>query len=130
MLPCTIVYCIVCLSWTQRSQRSVGQSFNSSNMVLFNSEREKSTFGYGILCGWLLVLVMFLVVCLIKCVYKQCRRINDEISSSVLINEISIGTRKQSVDERSLEFLFQDIKEKLQSLQEILRPKETRISMP
>ena len=99
-------------------------------MVLFNSEREKSIFGYGILCGWLLAIIMFLAVCLIKWVNKQCRRINDEISSSVLINEISIGTRKQSVDERSLEFLFQDIKEKLQSLQEILGPKETRISIP
>ena len=99
-------------------------------MVLFNSEREKSIFGYGILCGWLLAIIMFLVVCLIKWVYKQCGRINDEISSSVLINEISIGTRKQSVDERSLEFLFEDIKKKLQSLQEILGPKETRISIP
>ena len=99
-------------------------------MVLFNSEREKLTFGYGFLCGWLLAIVMFLVVFLIKWVNKQCRRINDEISASVLIDEISIGTRKQSVDERSLEFLFQEINEKLQSLQEILRPKETRISMP
>ena len=99
-------------------------------MVLFNSEGEKSIFGYGFLCGWLLAIIMFLAVCLIKWVNKQCGRINDETSSSVLINEISIGTRKQSVDERSLEFLFQDIKEKLQSLQEILGPKETRISIP
>ena len=99
-------------------------------MVLFNSEGEKSVFGYGFLCGWLLAIVMFLVVCLIKWVNKQCGRINDEISSSVLINEINIGTRKQSVDERSLEFLLQEINEKLQSLQKILRPKETRISIP
>ena len=99
-------------------------------MVLFNSEGEKSIFGYGFLCGWLLAIVMFLVVFLIKWVNKQCRRINDEISASVLIDEISIGTRKQSVDERSLEFLFQDIKEKLHTLQEILRPNETRISIP
>ena len=96
----------------------------------FNSEDEKSIFGYGFLCGWLLAIVMFLVAFLKKWVNKQCRRINDEISASVLIDEISIGTRKQSVDERSLEFLFQDIKEKLQTLQEILRPNETRISIP
>jgi hypothetical protein len=32
-------------------------------MVLFNSDREKSTFGYGFLCGWLLAIVIFLVVC-------------------------------------------------------------------
>ena len=99
-------------------------------MVLFHSEREKSSFGYGILCGWLLALVIFLVVYLIKWVNKQCGRSNDETSSSVLINDINIGTEKQSVDEMSLEFLLQDINEKLQSLQEILRPKETRISMP
>ena len=99
-------------------------------MVLFNSEGEKSIFGYGFICGWFLAIVLFLVVCLIKWVNKQCGRINDEISSSVLINEINIGTRKQSVDERSLEFLMQEINEKLQSLQEILRPKETRISIP
>ena len=99
-------------------------------MVLFNSEGEKSIFGCGFLFGWLLAIVIFLVVCLIRWVNKQCGRINDEISSSVLINEINIGTRKQSVDERSLEFLFQEINEKLQSLQEILRPKETRISIP
>ena len=72
----------------------------------------------------------YIVVYLIKWVNKQCGRINDEISSSVLINDINIGTEKQSVDEMSLEFLLQDINEKLQSLQEILRPKETRISMP
>ena len=99
-------------------------------MVLFNSEGEKSIFGYGFLCGWLLAIVMFLVVFLIKWANKQCGRINDETSSSVLINDINIGTEKQSVDEMSLEFLLQDINEKLQSLQEILRPKETRISMP
>merc|ERR1719350_2306232 len=99
-------------------------------MDLFNFEREKSTFVYGFLSGWLLALVIFLVVCLIKWANKQCGRINDEISSSVLINEVNIGSRKQSVDERSLEFLFQEINEKLQSLQEILRPKETRISIP
>ena len=98
-------------------------------MDLFNSEREKSTFGYGLLCGWLLALVIFIFVCLIKWVNKQCGKINDEISSSVLINEIDIRTRKQSVDERSLEFLLQEINEKLQRLQEILRPKETIISI-
>ena len=124
MLPCTIVYCIVCLSWTQRSQRSVGQSFNSSNMVLFDSEREKSLFGYGILCGWFLAIVIFLLVCLIKWVNRQCGRIDDEIY------EIRIETQKESDDERTSEFLLQEIKENLQSLLEILRPKETRISIP
>ena len=56
--------------------------------------------------------------------------IHDEKSSSVLMDEIKIGDRKQSVDDRTSEFLLQEIKEKLQSLDEILRPKETRISIP
>ena len=46
------------------------------------------------------------------------------------MDEIKIGDRKQSVDDRTSEFLLQEIKEKLQSLDEILRPKETRISIP
>ena len=96
-------------------------------MVLFNSELEKSIFGYGFLCGWLLAIVMFLVVCLIKWINKKCGRINEETSSSVLINEINIRTQKQSVDEKTV--LLEEIKEKLQSLHEILRPIETRISI-
>ena len=56
--------------------------------------------------------------------------IHDEKSSSVLMDEIKIGDRKQSVDDRTSEFLLQEIKEKLQTLDEILRPKETRISIP
>ena len=93
-------------------------------MVLFDSEREKSLFGYGILCGWFLAIVIFLLVCLIKWVNRQCGRINDEIY------EIRIETQKESDDERTSEFLLQEIKENLQSLLEILRPKETRISIP
>ena len=93
-------------------------------MVLFDSEREKSLFGYGILCGWFLVIVIFLLVCLIKWVNRQCGRIDDEIY------EIRIETQKESDDERTSEFLLQEIKENLQSLLEILRPKETRISIP
>lgn len=93
-------------------------------MVLFDSEREKSLFGYGILCGWFLAIVIFLLVCLIKWVNKQCGRIDDEIY------EIRIETQKESDDERTSEFLLQEIKENLQSLLEILRPKETRISIP
>ena len=96
-------------------------------MVLFDSEREKSLFGYGILCGWFLAIVIFLLVCLIKWVNKQCGRIDDEIY------EIRIDTQKESDDERTSEFLLQEIKENLQSLLEILRPKETketRISIP
>ena len=93
-------------------------------MVLFDSEREKSLFGYGILCGWFLAIVIFLLVCLIKWVDKQCGRIDDEIY------EIIIETQKESDDERTSEFLLQEIKENLQSLLEILRPKETRISIP
>ena len=93
-------------------------------MVLFDSEREKSLFGYGILCGWFLAIVIFLLVCLIKWVDKQCGRIDDEIY------EIIIETQKESDDERTSEFLLQEIKENLQSLVEILRPKETRISIP
>ena len=93
-------------------------------MVLFDSEREKSLFGYGILCGWFLVIVIFLLVCLIKWVNKQCGRIDDEIY------EIRIETQKESDDERTSEFLLQEIKENLQSLLEILRPNETRISIP
>jgi hypothetical protein len=56
--------------------------------------------------------------------------IHDEKSSSVLMDEIKIGDRKQSVDDRTSEFLLQEIKEKLQNLDEILRPKETRVSIP
>ena len=98
-------------------------------MVLFNSELEKAIFGYGFLFGWLLAIVLFLAVCLIKWINKQCARINDEPTlSSVLINEIDIGPRKQSVDEKIV--LLQEIKEKLESLHEILRPIETRISIP
>ena len=93
-------------------------------MVLFDSEREKSLFGYGILCGWFLAIVIFLLVCLIKWVNKQCGRIDDEIY------EIRIEIQKESDDERTSEFLLQEIKENLQSLLEILRPKETRISIP
>ena len=93
-------------------------------MVLFDSEREKSLFGYGFLCGWLLAIIIFLVVCLIKWVNKQRGRINDEIY------EIIIESRKESVDERTSDLLLQEIKENLQSLLEILRPKETRISIP
>ena len=93
-------------------------------MVIFDSEREKSLFGYGILCGWFLAIVIFLLVCLIKWVNKQCGRIDDEIY------EIRIETQKESDDERTSEFLLQEIKENLQSLLEILRPKETRISIP
>ena len=96
-------------------------------MVLFDSEREKSLFGYGILCGWFLAIAIFLLVCLIKWVNKQCGRIDDEIY------EIRIETQKESDDERTSEFLLQEIKENLQSLLEILRPKETketRISIP
>ena len=93
-------------------------------MVIFDSEREKSLFGYGILCGWFLAIVIFLLVCLIKWVNKQCGRIDDEIF------EIRIETQKESDDERTSEFLLQEIKENLQSLLEILRPKETRISIP
>ena len=96
-------------------------------MVIFDSEREKSLFGYGILCGWFLVIVIFLLVCLIKWVNKKCGRIDDEIF------EIRIETQKESDDERTSEFLLQEIKENLQSLLEILRPKETkdtRISIP
>ena len=93
-------------------------------MVLFDSEREKSLFGYGILCGWFLAIVIFLLVCLIKWVNKQCGRIDDEIY------EIRIETQKESDDERTSEFLLQEIKENLQSLLEILRPNETRISIP
>ena len=97
-------------------------------MVLFDSEREKSLFGYGILCGWFLAIVICLLVCLIKWVNKQCgTRIDDEIY------EIRIETQKESDDERTSEFLLQEIKENLQSLLEILRPKETkktRISIP
>ena len=93
-------------------------------MVLFDSEREKSLFGYGILCGWFLVIVIFLLVCLTKWVNKQCGRIDDEIY------EIRIETQKESDDERTSEFLLQEIKENLQSLLEILRPNETRISIP
>ena len=93
-------------------------------MVLFDSEREKSLFGYGILCGWFLAIVIFLLVCLIKWVNKQCGRIDDEIY------EIRIETQKESDDERTSEFLLHEIKENLQSLLEILRPKETRISIP
>ena len=92
-------------------------------MVLFDSEREKSLFGYGILCGWFLAIVIFLLVCLIKWVNKQCGRIDDEIY------EIRIETQKESDDERTSEFLLQEIKENLQSLLEILRPNETRISI-
>ena len=93
-------------------------------MVLFDSEREKSLFGYGILCGWFLAIVIFLLVCLIKWVNRQCGRIDDEIY------EIRIETQKESDDVRTSEFLLQEIKENLQSLLEILRPKETRISIP
>ena len=93
-------------------------------MILFDSEREKSLFGYGILCGWFLAIVMFLLVCLIKWVNRQCGRIDDEIY------EIRIETQKESDDERTSEFLLQEIKENLQSLLEILRPKETRNSIP
>ena len=93
-------------------------------MSLFDSEREKSLFGYGILCGWFLAIVIFLLVCLIKWVNRQCGRIDDEIY------EIRIETQKESDDERTSEFLLQEIKENLQSLLEILRPKETRISIP
>ena len=93
-------------------------------MVLFDSEREKSLFGYGFLCGWLLAMIIFLVVCLIKWVNKQRGRINDEIY------EIIIESRKESVDDRTSDLLLQEIKENLQSLLEILRPKETRISIP
>ena len=93
-------------------------------MVLFDSEREKSLFGYGILCGWFLAIVIFLLVCLIKWVNRQCGRIDDEIY------EIRIETQKESDDERTSEFLLQEIKENLQSLLEILRPKEARISIP
>lgn len=93
-------------------------------MVLFDSEREKSLFGYGILCGWFLAIVISLLVCLIKWVNRQCGRIDDEIY------EIRIETQKESDDERTSEFLLQEIKENLQSLLEILRPKETRISIP
>ena len=96
-------------------------------MVLFDSEREKSLFGYGILCGWFLAIVIFLLVCLIKWGNKHCGRIDDEIY------EIRIETQKESDDERTSEFLLQEIKENLQSLLEILRPKETketRISIP
>ena len=93
-------------------------------MVLFDSEREKSLFGYGILCGWFLAIVIFLLVCLIKWVNRQCGRIDDEIY------EIRIETQKESDDERTSEFLLQEIKENLQSLLEILRPKETRNSIP
>ena len=93
-------------------------------MILFDSEREKSLFGYGILCGWFLAIVIFLLVCLIKWVNRQCGRIDDEIY------EIRIETQKESDDERTSEFLLQEIKENLQSLLEILRPKETRISIP
>ena len=96
-------------------------------MVIFDSEREKSLFGYGILCGWFLAIVIFLLVCLIKWVNKKCGRIDDEIF------EIRIETQKESDDERTSEFLLQEIKENLQSLLEILRPKETkdtRISIP
>ena len=93
-------------------------------MVIFDSEREKSLFGYGILCGWFLAIVIFLLVCLIKWVNKQCGRIDDEIY------EIRIETQKESDDERTSEFLLQEIKENLQSLLEILRPNETRISIP
>ena len=93
-------------------------------MVLFDSEREKSLFGYGILCGWFLAIVIFLLVCLIKWVNRQCGRIDDEIY------EIRIETQKESDDERTSEFLLQEIKENLQSLLEILRPNETRISIP
>ena len=89
-------------------------------MVLFDSEREKSLFGYGILCGWFLAIVIFLLVCLIKWVNKKCGRIDDEIF------EIRIETQKESDDERTSEFLLQEIKENLQSLLEILRPKETK----
>ena len=56
--------------------------------------------------------------------------IHDEKSSSVLMDEIKIGDRKQSVDDRTSEFLLQEIKEKLQVLDEILKPKETKISIP
>ena len=93
-------------------------------MVLFDSERENSLFGYGILCGWFLAIVMFLLVCLIKWVNRQCGRIDDEIY------EIRIEPQKESDDERTSEFLLQEIKENLQSLLEILRPKETRNSIP
>ena len=93
-------------------------------MVLFDSEREKSLFGYGILCGWFLAIVIFLLVCLIKWVNRQCGRIDDEIY------EIRIETQKESDDVRTSEFLLQEIKENLQSLLEILRPKETRNSIP
>ena len=93
-------------------------------MSLFDSEREKSLFGYGILCGWFLAIVIFLLVCLIKWVNRQCGRIDDEIY------EIRIETQKESDDERTSEFLLQEIKENLQSLLEILRPKETRNSIP
>ena len=93
-------------------------------MVLFDSEREKSLFGYGILCGWFLAIVIFLLVCLIKWVNRQCGRIDDEIY------EIRIETQKESDVDRTSEFLLQEIKENLQSLLEILRPKETRISIP
>ena len=93
-------------------------------MVLFDSEREKSLFGYGILCGLFLAIVIFLLVCLIKWVNRQCGRIDDEIY------EIRIETQKESDDERTSEFLLQEIKENLQSLLEILRPNETRISIP
>ena len=93
-------------------------------MILFDSEREKSLFGYGILCGWFLAIVIFLLVCLIKWVNRQCGRIDDEIY------EIRIETQKESDDERTSEFLLQEIKENLQSLLEILRPKETRNSIP
>ena len=88
-------------------------------MVLFDSEREKSLFGYGFLCGWLLAMIVFLAVCLIKWFNKQRGRINDEIT------EIRIETRK--VDAGTSESLLQENKENIQSLHEILRPKETRI---
>ena len=43
------------------------------------------------------------------------------------INEINIGTQKQSVEEKTSDLLLQEIKENLLSLNEILRLKETRI---
>ena len=49
-------------------------------------------------------------------------RINDEIT------EIRIETRK--VDAGTSESLLQENKENIQSLHEILRPKETRIFIP
>ena len=101
---------------------------------MFETESDTVHFQYGIFWGLLIVLFIWIVVRSIKILNKAlcplCPVIHDEKSSSVLMDEIKIGDRKKSVDDRTSEFLLQEIKEKLQSLDEILRPKETRISIP